>query len=89
MPVFIENSASFIDDSISDLTAFLEVKTTEKKPIIIATNNRMLTISISRILRLILNNILIQRNKKSPNIRAFFDLCENYLKVYPTVIQAA
>ena len=31
MPVFIENSASFIDDSISDLTAFLEVKTTEKK----------------------------------------------------------
>ena len=53
MPVLIENSASLSEDSISDLTAFLEVKTTEKKPIKIATNNRKLTIRINLSLRLI------------------------------------
>jgi hypothetical protein len=53
MPVLIENSASISEDSISDLTAFLEVKTTEKKPIKIATNKRKLTIAINLSLRLI------------------------------------
>jgi hypothetical protein len=53
MPVLIENSASLSEDSISDLTAFLEVKTTEKKPIKIATNKRKLTIKTNLSLRLI------------------------------------
>ena len=51
MPVLIENSASLSEDSISDLTAFLEVKTTEKNPIKIATNRRKLTIRINLSLR--------------------------------------
>jgi hypothetical protein len=53
MPVLIENSASLSEDSISDLTAFFEVKTTEKKPIKMATNKRKLTIKINLSLRLI------------------------------------
>ena len=70
MPVFIENSASFIDDSISDLTAFLEVKTTEKKPIKMATNNKKLTIKINLIFKLMLN-ILLKSKKKTLN-KVFF-----------------
>ena len=62
MPVLIENSASLSEDSISDLTAFLEVKTTEKKPIAIATSNRKLTININLSLRLIIQ--FYSRRKK-------------------------
>ena len=47
MPVLIENSASLSEDTISDLTAFLEVKTTEKKPIKMAMNKRRLAIKIN------------------------------------------
>jgi len=49
----IENSASLSEDSISDLTAFFEVKTTEKKPIKMATNKRKLTIKINLSFKLI------------------------------------
>jgi hypothetical protein len=49
----IENSASLSEDSISDLTAFLEVNTTEKNPIKIATNKRKLTININLSFKLI------------------------------------
>ena len=70
MPVLIENSASLSEDSISDLTAFLEVKTTEKKPIAIATNNRKLTININLSLRLIIQ--FYSRRKKRANALFLF-----------------
>jgi len=69
MPVLIENSASLSEDSISDLTAFLEVKTTEKKPIKIATNKRKLTINTNLSLRLI--NQFYSRQKKRANALLF------------------
>jgi len=53
------------EDSISDLTAFLEVKTTEKKPIKMATNKRRLTITINLSLRLI--GQFYSRRKKRAN----------------------
>ena len=70
MPVLIENSASLSEDSISDLTAFLDVKTTEKKPIKMATNNRRLTININLSLRLI--NQFYSRQKKRANALFLF-----------------
>lgn len=70
MPVLIENSASLREDSISDLTAFLEVKTTEKKPIKMATNKRRLTIKINLSLRLI--SQFYSRRKKRANALFLF-----------------
>jgi hypothetical protein len=72
MPVLIENSASLSEDSISDLTAFLEVKTTEKKPIKMATNKRRLTIKINLSLRLI--SQFYSRQKKRANALFLFEV---------------